>query len=39
MNLLNSHILNLEHNIYITDSIGAHVLIQEQTVLHLKFFI
>ena len=39
MNLLNSHILNLEHNIYITDSIGAHILIQEQTVLHLKLFV
>ena len=31
-----SQILDLEHYIHIADSIGAHILIQEQAVLHLS---
>ena len=39
MDFLYSHILDLKHNVHITDSVGAHILIQEQTVIYLKLFI
>ena len=39
MDFLYSHILDFKHNVHITDSVGAHILIQEQAVIHLKLFI
>ena len=39
MDFLYSHILDFKHNVHITDSVGAHILIQEQTVIYLKLFI